>query len=209
MTIRPVSLADIAKAPLLFLPLFQSQSVADAVFFRAIPTPVQRALLAFEKKYFKGEEGEVKSVWFADGSPERVILVGLGAKDKWHVRKEPLLARRLVRSAQAEKIFSFGVPLLPDCSSRTFAINALMGQFDYTKYKTPPKEGWPEVKEIVLGVASDKKATTQKEIAEGLIIGTEVNATRELANMPGSDMTPALLAVAAVKIGKTVAGVKT
>ena len=208
MTITPVPLADLAKKSVLFLPLFQSQSVADFVFSYAIPPAARRALLVFEKKHFKGEEGEIKSVWFATGSPERIILVGLGAKDKWNQRKEPLLARRLVRHAHADKISSFGVPLLPDFSSRTFALNALMGQFEYVKYRTPPKEGWPKVKEIFLGVAPEKKATARKEIAEGITIGEEVNATRDLANTPGSDMTPALLATAALGIGKSIASVK-
>mgnify|MGYP001596003610 FL=1 len=101
MTITPVPLANTAKTSALFLPLFQSQSIASADFFHAIPRSVQRALLAFEKKYFKGEEGEIKSVWFADALPERVILVGLGAKDKWHARKESLFAPPMLRCAQA------------------------------------------------------------------------------------------------------------
>lgn len=202
MKIAPVSLANISRSPVLFLPLFQSQSVTDAVFFRALPAAAQRILLLFQKKYFKGEESEIKSIYFPSGPPERIILVGLGAKDKWHERKESLVARRMVRYAHTEKIAAFGAPLLRGCSARTFAINALMGQFEYTTYRTPPKEGWPEVKTVSLAVPDDKKTEARQEIAEGAIIGEEVNATRDLANTPGSDMTPAALAAAAIAVAK-------
>lgn len=218
MIITPVPLGDLGRAPVLFLPLFQSQSAADAVFFDAIPRGARRTLLAFAQKNFKGEEGEIKSFWSPAGAPERIVLFGLGAQDKWHERKEPLLARRMVRYAMSEKISAFATPLLfqtksgiPNFvwnrSARAFAANALMGQFEYTKYKTRPKEGWPEVHTISLGVAKDKRGATRREIAEGIMIGEEVNAARDLANTPGSDMTPALLAAAAVKAGKA-AGVQ-
>lgn len=207
MTIAPVLLSDLGKTPVLFLPLFQSQSVADADFFACVPASARTTLLSFEKRHFKGEEGEIKSVYFPSGAPERIILVGLGAKDKWNERKEPLLARRLVRAAHAEKITRFGVPLLTTSSARTLAINALMGQFEYVKYRTMPKEGWPAVTQISLGVAADKKNDVRRDIAEGMIIGEEVNATRDLANTPGSDMTPALLAAAAGTAGKKASGI--
>ncbi len=208
MKITPIAMADAGTAPVLFLPLFQGQGTADADFFRAVPASRRAALAAFEKKYFKGEDGEIRSVWFPAGAPERIILVGLGARDKWHERREPIMARRMVRFAETEKISSFAVPLPPGMSARTFAVNALMARFTYAKYKTPPKEGWPEVKSIFLGVAEDGAQDARRDIAEGIVIGTAVNAARELANTPGSDMTPTLLAAAAVKISKATAGIK-
>lgn len=220
MKIVPSASGDTVRSPALFLPLFQGQSAKDAVFFHALPAAAQRTLLLFQKKHFKGEDGEIKSMYFASGSPERIILVGLGAKDKWHERKEPLLARRMVRYALSEKISAFATALpfqtmsgIPDLvwnmkTVKVFAVNAVMAQFEYVKYRTPPKEGWPAVKSVGLGVPADKKDEARREIAEGMIIGEEVNATRDLANTPGSDMTPAKLAAAAAAAGKKARGIK-
>lgn len=207
MRIIPVSYKEAASPNNVFVPLFQSQRPAGGDSFSFFPARIQRQLADFAKKTFKGEEGEVKSLWLPDGKPERIVLFGLGEKTKWNGRKDPLIARRFVRYAKAEKLteFSAFVPSLAWDKSpwriSQFATNSLLAHFEYTKYKEAPKDGWPEVKTIFLASPAEQIASAKKEIAAGTIIGEEVNAARELANTPGSDMTPAKLAAAAVEAG--------
>ena len=210
MRIVPVSYKDAASANNVFIPLFQSQRPTGGDSFSFFPARIQRRLSDFAKKTFKGEEGEVKSLWLSARRPERIVLFGLGEKTKWNVRKDPLIARRFVRYAKAEKVteFSAFVPSLAwdkrPWHISQFAANGLLAGFEYTKYKEAPKGGWPEVKTILLALPAQQIADAKKEIAAGIIVGEEVNACRELANTPGSDMTPTKLAEAAVAAGKRV-----
>ncbi|MBI2577246.1 MAG: hypothetical protein HYV77_00170 [Candidatus Wildermuthbacteria bacterium] len=77
------------------------------------------------------------------------------------------------------------------------ATNFEMANFEFVDYKTPPKEGWNFVDEIIL-YGNDRKEI-QLGIARGQAIGEAVNATRRLSNTPGGEMTPAILAQEARK----------
>ena len=58
-------------------------------------------------------------------------------------------------------------------------------------YKTKPKEGWNFVEAVAV---PNMPAAAKEGFADGLVIAGEVNATRELSNTPGGDMTPRILA---------------
>jgi leucyl aminopeptidase len=79
------------------------------------------------------------------------------------------------------------------------ASNAIMADFEFVKYKTPPAEGFTFIKEIEAVVAKLPQSDIAEGIRRGIIIGEETNACRALSNMPGGDMTPQLLARHAVR----------
>lgn len=76
---------------------------------------------------------------------------------------------------------------------RLFAENIHMAGYEFTALKTSPKKGsYNGIEEIALvGALSAKE---RKDFAAGETVAHEVNACRDLANMPGGDMTPTLLA---------------
>lgn len=195
MKITPVSYAAAAKVKNIFIPLFKNESPAGDPLFMRLAPPVRKAVLKFAREEFRGDEGETKSVWLAGGAVRRVILFGLGEKTKWNARKAILIPRRFVRAAKAGRIGEYAASF--DGDPAMFAHSSLMAQFEYNHYKAKPKEGWPEVKEIMLAVDDEKRADAARTVAEGIAIGEEVNTARELANTPGSDMTPSHLAKAA------------
>lgn len=212
MKINPITYKDAARAKNIFLGLFQKESVTKGVLFSHFSRHHQEAIKKLAREEFRGESGETKSVWFPEGSVKRIRLFGLGEKSKWNERKIPLVCRQLVRYALGERISGFVTPLpqtefgAPDDpnsvwgiqrSATVFAINALMANFEFNKYKERPKDGWPEVKMIYLAAEKKDHAEIQKGIKEGTIIGEEVNACRDLANTPGGDMTPEKLSEAA------------
>ncbi|MBI2053402.1 MAG: leucyl aminopeptidase [Candidatus Sungbacteria bacterium] len=195
MKITPVSHAQAARAKTIFIPLFKNESPSgDAVFMRLAPS-VKKAVLEFARKEFRGDEGETKSVWFAAGAVRRVRLFGKGEKSKWNERKADILPRRFIRAAKADRTSEYAVSSGGDLAA--FARNSLMAHFEYNHYKETPKGGWPEVKSIAVAVADTDRADAVRAIADGIAIGEEVNSARELANTPGSDMTPTHLAEAA------------
>jgi leucyl aminopeptidase len=78
--------------------------------------------------------------------------------------------------------------------------NFEMSNFEYTPFKTKPKDGWNMVEEVIL--CGNIPAKEQTACKRGQTIGEEVNKTRSLSNTPGGDMTPKGLADAAKKAAK-------
>ncbi len=200
MKIIPLNYQEAARKKNIFLPLFQKEPLSKEEFFSYLPENVKSAALKLSQEEFRGEEGETKSAWFAQGNIKRVRLFGFGDKTKWNYRKEPLVARRYVRYARDERISEFATPFGKSLGktkkegAKIFAINSLLADFEFNKYKEKPKEGWPEIKTIYLAAEKSDLPEIQEGIKEGLIIGEETNNCRELANMPGGDMTPEILA---------------
>lgn len=185
------------NVPLVFF-MFEGDDIAVYSLFEFLNKPEQNY---FQKIGVKvgPKEKEVKIFVMPEGG-RKVFLVGAGKKSEFATKKAMLATRIAVQFAKKEKIdkFAFWVTPMGDSKkTRDFyeavAANAIMANFEFTKYKTPPKEGFTFIREMQ---ALCSKA--DKDIAEGFrrgtIIGEEVNACRELANTPGGDMTPQILA---------------
>ena len=134
-----------------------------------------------------------------DGS----VTIEIGVSRRLTMKDLHLLPRRIVASANKERIGHLiidhsGLPkhgVSPREWGEIFASNAEMANYAFTKYKTPPKEGWTSITEI--GFLGKVPPQFHEGLTRGVIIGDGVNSARELANTPGGDMTPALLADAA------------
>lgn len=206
--IIPVTPPDMARHESIFIPLFQKQPLEQEEFFSLLALSTRNALAEFFRHEFKAGEQETKMLWLPSGNIRRVVLFGLGDRGAWNERRQHLLSRRMVRFATSNRIEKFGTPLPSFFSgsteerARAWAVNAIMADFEFDGYKEPPKEKLPRINTIALAVSSRDKQQAAKGIREGAIIGEETNAARALANTPGSDMTPALLAKEAVSTAK-------
>lgn len=131
-----------------------------------------------------------------------VIRVGAGVFEDIDRRKLVTLARKVVRVAHEHHISKLAVSLsdfkfktlssLSDYDlARVLAENFEMANYEFRVYKTPPKEGFPTVVSIYVSGAS---ADAKKGFRDGQLIAGEINFCRNLANTPGGDMTPAILA---------------
>lgn len=142
-------------------------------------------------------------------------------------RKYILLMRKVIAVAKQNRIKSIAVDftdlraLAPkpagksgeDFSDnevgRVVAESFVMANYEHNTYKTKPKEGFASVEVVaVLNTPEPAKRGGQPRAESSRVeagfwvgeqIGAEVNACRELANMPGGDMTPKVLAEAAKK----------
>ena len=202
MIIKAVSYKEAARAETVFLSAFQNNPVFKQEFFSYLGRTIQRVLREFTKREFQGEESQTASLWLAQGRPRRIVLFGLGKKDQWHERKFPLLARRFVQYARKERIKNFAALLSTELArdplpaSARFAAESLAAQFEFTAYKSE-KDNGKGIDRIQLTWGNTHPAGVEEALYEGTVIGEEVNLCRELANTPGSDMTPSLLAQAA------------
>ncbi len=155
------------------------------------------------------------AITFTEGTQNRFVekdggtslSIGYG-KDKTLARRKAILfLRKIISVAKQNKLKSIALDweevrriVSSDVTDtdlgQILAVSLSMANFDFVAYKTKPKDGFPFVEVVSLLNASKD---LQKDIRRGEIIGAEVNAARELSNMPGGDMTPKILAAAAKK----------
>ena len=125
----------------------------------------------------------------------------LKCEEEMTLRKLFLLVRKMVamtKSAKAEKIvFNFNdlkfkeIKLSYEELAEIIGTQLDLANYEFVEYKTPTKEGFSFIKEVIIENCS---ASVQKAILKGHTIANEVNKTRTLANTPGGDMTPQILA---------------
>ncbi len=134
------------------------------------------------------------------------LEIGTGPRTDVTRRKFLLICRTIIREAKKQKCRNIAVQMsespfpqmdamtLPELGSR-IAENFTMADFEFTMFKTKPKNGWDNVEEVL--ICGDTPKDMQKGFAQGAIIGDAVNACRILSNTPGGDITPTTLAQAA------------
>jgi len=155
-------------------------------------------------------DGKTLSVGIGQGD---TLKPGLSKVSPLTRREFVLVMRKVVAMAKANKVKSIAVnyadlkALAPknmgDYEAGRVAGTAFaMAGYEHNTYKTKPKEGWGQIEIAAILKTPD---AGQEGFADGLVIATEVNAARELANTPAGDMTPKLL-LAATK--KSVKGTK-
>ncbi len=136
------------------------------------------------------------------------LEIGVGKFGELNRRRFLIMCRAVIRAAKANK--SRKIALQFDHTPGLFknlkaysreelaqltAENFEMANFDFTAFKTKPKEGFDVVEEIY--IYGKSSVGVEKAVKKGQEIGKAVNACRTLANTPGGDMTPTLLAAAA------------
>ena len=153
------------------------------------------------------------------------LELGIGKPEEMNLRKFRILCREIINAAKTYKIkklaLQFGQTpeffaalhgrVTPERISQIASENFELANFEFTDFKTKPKDGWPGVEEMLVFTPTPE---VKKSSDKGMAIGRAVNACRVLANTPGGDMTPALLAQAAkdavkgLPVKVTVLGVK-
>ncbi len=153
------------------------------------------------------------------------LEIGIGKPEEMNLRKFRILCREIINAAKTHKIkklaLQFGQTpelfaalrgrMTPERISQIASENFELANFEFTDFKTKPKDGWPGVEEMLVFTPTPE---VKKSSDKGLEIGRAVNACRVLANTPGGDMTPMLLAKAAkdavkgLPVKVTVLGVK-
>ncbi len=153
-----------------------------------------------EKKLFKGNEGEVYSHLFKDGS---YLFLGLGDERKLNFQGIRKAFYSLGEKSQKLNIssLSLNIPKFGElCYTSTLkavAEGLLQSQYTFEKYKSDKSEKTP-LEDIFLEVLEEKVEEVQSGIAETKTIMEGVFLTRDLVNEPAINMYPETLAKAAV-----------
>src|SRR3989344_2245344 len=147
-----------------------------------------------------------RTTWLEVVRNRKILNFGLGDRKKITRRKLPYVFRRILMQAKAnrfkkialdfsEVLFISNSEVSQEHLARTLAVNFEMANYEFIAFKTQPKEGWNFVQKVV--IVGNLAQSVRQELENGIIIGSEVNKTRDLSNTPGSDMTPKLWAQAA------------
>jgi len=83
----------------------------------------------------------------------------------------------------------------------------LLADYEFTRYKKEPKEGWPKIRAIEISWPNPQKY--QKDFSQGGVIGQAINSARDISNIPGGEMTPEKLAVFSLKTLKNLNNIQT
>jgi len=137
------------------------------------------------------------------------LEINIGKSAKVTPRTLRTLVRTVVQTAKRHKIEKIALTLsyaaFPKCAQygeawfwSTVAENLILANYEYTTYKS--KQPKYTLKGVTL-LAHEVK-TVRDSVAHGTTLATYTNTCRDIANTPGSDMTPALLAGKAKEILK-------
>lgn len=153
-------------------------------------------------------------VRFVEGSLNtftgKELRIAYGEKKSLSRRKLILLMRKVVATARQNRIKNLDInwkdirAFVPkDISNHDLgelsAVAFVMADYEHVAYKAKPKEGFAKVEAVAVRNTPDEG---KEGFWRGYVIGTEVNAARELSNTPGGDMTPKKLTAAATAAAK-------
>ncbi|MFM2374329.1 MAG: hypothetical protein RLZZ234_324 [Candidatus Parcubacteria bacterium] len=114
-----------------------------------------------------------------------------------------IAVRKIVEESRRHGITSLGIShpealahglsISDEVLGELFAYNLIVAGYTFTKYKKPSS------RELTSVTFTDVSPAFKSGVLRGVAIGESATITREIANTPASDMTPALLASAALR----------
>ena len=183
--------------PLVFF-MFEGDYIAGYSLFKFL-SEEEKDYLKKIRKSVNPKEKEVK-LFILPKTERKILTVGVSKKSEFSTSKAVLATRIAIQTAKKEKIKKFAFWVAPWTDAKktqdfyeAVAANAQMANFEFVKYKTPPKDGFNFIDEIQ-AIAARPDKNIAEGFRRGTIVGEEVNAARRLANTPGGDMTPRILA---------------
>ncbi len=148
----------------------------------------------------------IHASFFREQDGRKEIVLKVSKKTELTRRKWFLLIREVVALAQKHHIKEVALawhvavdfPVLAKDSVDTLALlvteNMLLAGYAFDRYKKKDKDSYHGLKQVSLVVTAQSKALVKKGVSRGMIHGEYLNWYRDLANIPGNDMTPKLLA---------------
>ncbi|MDI6778462.1 MAG: leucyl aminopeptidase family protein [Patescibacteria group bacterium] len=166
----------------------------------------------YDKDFVKiAFDPKIAESFFVEKNGGKTLVIKSPEKKDINRRKFVLLCRQVVQEAKKHRVKKIAVDFSdlnfksvskkPEEIAEIMAENFEMANYEFVRYKTKPKEGWSFVEEVRVIGEKNYIREIEKRIKKGQIIGEETNACREVANMPGGDMTPQVLVQ---EIGKAI-----
>ncbi|QOR33893.1 leucyl aminopeptidase [Clostridium sp. 'deep sea'] len=159
-----------------------------------------------EQEQFSGKSGEICATILPNtaNTINKIILVGLGEKEKVTREKVRTATGKIIKKAKELKTKELMLCMLPDIldideanTIKLIAETISLATYKFTKFKTKKQE--PKIQSIYIN-SSDSNFETA--LNEGLILAETTNIARDLTADPANVLTPVELAKRAEKYGK-------
>jgi leucyl aminopeptidase len=191
-----------AKTDGLILPGFDDLDLSKPIY--GLPESHRKAILELvQMEDWKWKSNHVKSVFLMD-APQKVVLLGLGKREKFTADRYQKVFGRAVKELLAHKAKSAAVLLgaLGEVNAATVRLlteTLVDGAYRFMKYKSDKKPA--KLEEFQLVTATDpKKLSAGAE--QGVKLAEALAFARDLTNEPANFLTPTQLAAEAVAAGK-------
>lgn len=157
----------------------------------------------------KGKFGEINIIHTLGKLPSRIVAVaGLGRQQDLNVDKIRGVAgefSRSLRKLNCRRIATIlhgtgSGNIAPEASAQAIAEGAILGLYEFNKYKKPEQK---DVEEILIVVRDqDKVPLLEEAILRGKIVAEATNFARDMVNEPANYMTPTRMAEIAKEVAK-------
>lgn len=160
---------------------------------------------------FKGKDSEITLIHgLGKTAAERVVLIGLGQKDKAHrctVRRTAAEACRYLQRKNINDVALAGLgddiaDLGPQDYAQALAEGALLGTYDFRRHITKEAEHGRLDKLTLVAAGGDDVAAMEAGVSQGHIVSEAAMLARDMVNEPGNYMTPTDMANIAKDIAK-------
>lgn len=160
----------------------------------------------FEQGEIKGSTKSIYSLYTHRKLPAmRLVFVGLGPAEKRSpdvVFKAVAAACRSLRAGRSRKVLVH-LPSFRDGGSpirvvRAATLGAILGNYDFRRYKKDDEESPKEIDELILVESEERlRPVLETGATVGRILGEATNLARDLVNEPANAKTPRFLGEAA------------
>lgn len=193
------------KSKILVLPLFEDQMSSPSELKKIISNRKKQ-------KDFKAKTGE--SILLTPDSaklPQRVLLYGMGKKNKINAKKVRVMAANIAKQARNHDLNELEIWLPKEFNGHgmELAEGITLANYNPAKYQTgknQEKNQKKEIKTLKLHLQKNDKSVIENA-KMGYTVATAVNETRDLVNGPNNFVNSETLSLEAAKIAKS-AGAK-
>ncbi len=162
---------------------------------------------------FKGKSGSTANIYVSHNNIKRVMLVGSGKKRELTLDKLRKLIAGIDNTVQALNIRGYSIlmqgimPFPADAYTvgKACAESLVISRMEFDQLKSEKEKSKKIFNVTFYGVP---KGTFQKGLADGKVIGLNVNIVREIINLPSNIITPQELALRAEKLCSETPGLK-
>ncbi len=193
----------ISDSKVLIVPIYQDQIKEALQYF--VKYGYRRITLlenSIATHHFKGEEGTHLYLAAIKHPAENILLYGLGDMKKVHLGKIrqaiasccKVLAKLRFKDVAVVLDTLFAAKLLPADIAMTVVEGAILGQYEFTKYKNDAKPQDVLGHVTVIGNTMLSQHDLRKCVETGKIIGEAINDIRDLGLEPGNQLTPRIFA---------------
>lgn len=198
--------AHTLETPALILPVWQDEPLNG--LSAQIDRETGGLISQLTEDGFRGKTGEIRILYQTPGvQAARIVLVGLGKREKWgaaNLRKAASLAARAARGIKRKEIaflLDFDSALNAQETAAATVEGTLLGLYRFDDFKTDAEtEATTEIKKLTLLVSEEEKEQTQTGADLGQVVSEANIRARGWVNRPSNLKSPQYLAQQAEEI---------